>query len=818
MIRLIRIFSVCLFAFCFLKLSAQQPVINIDQLSDQQLLQYMNQANMSGLSDTELEAKAKAKGLSDDQIQKLKLRVQSLNGQSPIYSGQTDSYTERSRIGNIGPGRRDTFPAGIPRVFGEELFSNSNLTFEPSLNIPTPRNYVLGVNDQLVIDLFGYSENTKKLKISTEGVIRFPNLGPIRVVGLTLEEATKKIRQALIKIYPGIAAGNTFLQVSLGQIRSIHVTLIGETKRPGTYILSSLATIANALYVSGGPNAIGSLRKIQLVRNGVTLADFDFYDFLLKGNLKKNLVLQDDDIVKINIYNKRVSIKGAVKKPAIFEIKEGEHLMDVLKYSGGFADIAYKEMIRVNRFGKDNKELITVKANDFEQFSLVSGDTLTADSLAGMYSNRVIVNGAVYYPGNYGINEVPTLKDLITLVKPRENAYKQRAILRRLQPDYTPAIFNFNLDEVMAGKFNLDLQREDSVFIFSTDSVKEKYTLLINGEVNKPGNYAYADNMKVQDLILLSGGFRDGASMKTIEVSRRIRQANTERDTSVYAITKLIDLKDRTQANDSSLDFSLAPFDIVSVRRSPSYKEQITVTIEGEVLYPGTYTVSGNTEKLSDLVRRAGGLKTEAYTEGALLVRNTFQGKTDTDSTLYNNKLNALKSQNEDALTAGSLERRALDTAKLSSLTNSVTQSKKQVGIQLGEVLSNNHSIYNLLLQEGDVLKVPKRQQTVQSFGAVYVSQKVVYQKGLTFSEVIDQSGGFLSTASPKRSYVMYPNGEVKSTKRFLFFRKYPNIRPGAEVYVPVRRKVSVAEVASTGAAFASITGLIISLIYLFKK
>jgi protein involved in polysaccharide export with SLBB domain len=324
--------------------------------------------------------------------------------------------------------------------------------------------------------------------------------------------------------------------------------------------------------------------------------------------------------------------------------------------------------------------------------------------------------------------------------------------------------------------------------------------------------------MKVQDLVLMSAGLKDGASQKTIEVSRRIRQADNEKDTSVYAIIKLIDLKDAVLPNDSSLNFSLEPFDIVSVRRSPLYKEQITVTIEGEVLYPGVYTVSGNTEKLSDLVRRAGGLKSEAYAEGAVLVRNTFHGKTDTDSTLYNNKLNALTAQNEDALTVRSADKPMLDTAKLASLTNSVTELKKQVGIRLNEVLSNDRSVYNLLVEDGDVLKVPKKQQTVQSFGAVYVSQKVVYRKGLTFSEVIDQSGGFLNTASPKRSYVMYPNGEVRSTRRFLFLRKYTEIKPGAEVYVPVRRRTSLSEVVSTGAAFASVTGLIISLIYLLKK
>ena len=802
----VKFFFFLVLSIAVMKVSAQQipgnvSSINIDQLSDQQLQQYLNQFNLSGLSEAELESKAREKGFSSDQIQKLKLRIQSLNAGSSNNANKSDAYSERNKVAVKTPALKDSVQ-GLP-IFGADLFDNTNLTFEPNLNIATPDHYVIGVNDELIIDIYGYSENTRKLKVTAEGFIRYPELGPIKVNGLTIEDARIKIKKELTKIYPGITAGNTSVQISLGQIRSIRVTLLGEIQHPGTYTLSSLATIANALYVSGGPNKIGSFRNIDLIRQGKNMVTFDLYDFLLKGDLTKNLALQDDDIIKVSPYYKRVGIRGAIKKPAIFEVKDNEYLGDVIKYSGGFADIAHKELIRIGRFGQNSKEIISVKAEQFKQFSLMSGDMLSVDSLANIFSNRVIVKGAVYYPGNYGINEIPTLRDLIIAVKPKEEAYKERAVLRRLQADYTPSIINFNIDEVLSGKFNMALQREDSVHIYTIDSIREKYTLSINGEINKPGIFNYADNMKVQDLILVSGGFKDGASLKTIEISRRLRQANTENDTSVYATVKLIDLKDGFKPTDTLLNFSLQPFDIVAVRKLPAYREQIKVTIEGEVLDPGEYIVSKKEERVSDLIKRAGGLKTSAYSKGAVLVRTS---ESITSKFLENEKLKLALSSAKDSLGRDSVMKAFKNAPKL-------------VGIRLNEIMDQSGSIYNIPLEEGDSISIPKLLQTVKSSGAVYLPKQIVYSKELSFKDVIDESGGLTPVALKRKAFVIYANGESKRSKSFLFFKSYPKLEPGAEVFVPAKtRQATTQDYAAIGAAGASIAGLIISMIYLFKK
>ena len=818
-----------LLRFCFIMglalialVSNGQLPVDINQLSDQQLIQYVQQANLAGLSEADLVAKARAKGLSDDQIAALKQRIQSLNLGAAGAGGNSSSAntnSKRNRITTYGPGYRDS-AVGL-QIFGADLFSQDNLTFEPNLNIPTPANYVLGAGDELVIDIYGYSESNKKLQVTPDGYIRYPNLGPLKVMGLTIEEATKKIKGALLKIYPGIAAGNTSVQVTLGQIRSIKVTMVGEIARPGTYSLPSLATIANALYVSGGPSPIGSLRHISLMRNGKQITDFDFYDFLLKGDLSKNALLQDGDVISVAPYQLRVAVKGAIKKPAIYELGAADNLSTVLQYSGGFADIAYKARVRIQRFGTANREMLTIPTAQFQQFKLVSGDTILVDSIANLYANRVMVSGAVYHPGIYGLNDMPTLQQLVKAVQPREDAYTTRAVIRRLNKDYQPSLLNFNVQDVLNGKYNTPLQREDSVHIYAIPDVREKYQVTITGEVNQPTQYPFADNMKVEDLILMAGGLKDGASLKQIEVSRRIRTTTNPADSNAYAIIKEINLTDDNLASDTANNISLQPFDIVSVRRSPLYKDQITVDVQGEVLYPGQYTVSANSERLSDVIKRAGGLKDDAYPAGAILIRNTYQQQTAADSTLINNKLNTLEAQSGNALTTTDATTGAAlstDSSKKSRLEASITEAKKQVGIRLNEALANHGSVYNLLLEEGDVIKVPKQLQTVQSFGGVYVSQKVVYTRGLTFRKVIDHSGGYQQNASRKRSYVIYPNGEIRSTKHFLFFKIYPAIKPGTEVYVPIRKRTPANEIANTGAAFASIAGLIVSLVYLIKR
>ena len=788
------VLAVCLFAA--MSFAQQGSTINIDQLSDQQLQQYLGMANGSGMSEADAIAKAKEKGLSDDQIQKLRIRIQSLNsGSSTLAKPSADNADFRSGVVTKSPSNQVLNINGLP-VFGSSLFAKENLTFEPNLQIPTPVNYQIGTGDQLNIDLFGYSDANFKLKVSPDGTIRIPNLGPVKLAGLSFEAAQQKIRSQLAKIYPQIASGQTSIQVTLGTIRSIRVTLIGEIQKPGTYTLSSLATIANALYVSGGPDMIGSYRDIQLVRNGKTIAVFDLYDFLLKGDLTKNLRLEDDDIIKVSPYGTRVIITGAIKRKAIYEAKKNETLDDLVSIAGGFDDYAYKSFIRVERNTKSAREAITVNADQFKSFALLSGDYFRIDSISTRFTNRVVITGAVYHPGVYSTQEFSTLKTLLQTAGLREEAYLQRAMIKRRNENYIPKAIDVNLVDILSNKTDIALQREDSIRIFSLIELRPKDSVTINGEVNKPGSFNYADGLQLQDLILMSGGFSDAASRAQIEVARRIRDSSEkEGETDKYAIVTNIELNKLLDKTAQLPLVYLQPYDIVSVRRDPAYKEQITVDIQGEVLYPGKYTVENNKETISTLVNRAGGLRTTAYPEGGILLRNTFSDTI--QSNLSEDRINNIRNQARGADSLGNL------------LISSIGRAKKIVGINLEKAIQQPHSGNDILLQAGDLLSIPKFPETVQSFGSVYVPKKVIYTKGLSFRKVIDESGGFLVQASRKKSYVMYPNGEIKGTKHFLFFRFYPEIRPGSEVYVPVKDKRSGLNMTDFTMISAAFTGIL---------
>lgn len=796
-----------LFLCSQLLLSGQALPVNIESLSDEQLIQLATKYNLMGLSEAELEAKAKEAGLGSDQILLLKKRIAlldpSISGGQIAYSNKTDSYVLRNKVLTKGPSIRTKDSLGVLTVFGSEIFDNTDLSFEPNLSIATPSQYIIGVNDQLVIDVYGVSDITKKLKVTTEGDIRFPNLGPIKVAGLSVDDARVKIKKALTRIYPGIATGAVAVQVSVGQIRSIQVTLLGEVRRPGTYTISALATLMNALYASGGPNDIGSFRKIELLRGGKLVTEFDLYDFLLKGDLSKNRLLQDDDVIRVGTYTTRVAMKGALKKPAIFDLKAGETAADLIQYAGGFADIAFKERVRILRLGSTQREILTVPAGAFSQFKLISGDTLTVDSLPSFYANRVWITGAVYYNGVYGLQQAKDLNELIKLARLREDAYLDRGMLRRLKSDLTPSLIPFNVNDVVKGSFNMNLQREDSVHIFRSTDLKERYTVDINGEINKPGTYTYFENMRVQDLVLLANGYREGAAKQKIEISRRIAGNGTESDTVSYAVLKEISL-DKTE----DLQFELKPFDIVSIRRLPVYKEQITVSIEGEVFYPGTYTLSSKNERLSDIIARSGGLKSSAFAAGAVLIRNTYVGVTSSDAALLGSKARLINQQSGKNIVA-------VDGGD-SALLKTFSAQQKPMSICLSDALTNKGGTADVLLEEGDVIKIPKSIQTIQTFGMVNLPKQIVYRDGITLKEAVRASGGFAVNASRKHAYVVYANGEVRTTRKFLFFRTYPDLKTGAEVYIPSksdRKKLSTGEAVGLISGLTSLLGLVIVLV-----
>jgi protein involved in polysaccharide export with SLBB domain len=788
---------------------AQVTAAKIESLTDNQIVALLKQYNLTGLTTSELEQKARLKGLSEDQIMALELRLdkidpmllQESSSQDKSIASSKDPYTPRTPLSTKGP--RLVKKDSTLQVFGSELFDNYGLDFEGNLSMATPSNYVLGAGDELIVDVYGLSENTRKLRVSPEGNIRISNLGPVKVAGLTIDEATKKIRSSMASIYPAIRSGQTNVSVSLGQIRTIRVTLVGEIKKPGSYSLPSVATIMHAMYASGGPNAIGSYREIQLVRKGKLLVTFDLYDFLLKGDLTSNVLLQDDDVIRVPAYAKRVAVKGAVKKPAIFDAKDADDAAAIISYAGGMSDYAFKELVRVKRLGTQSRELQTVKAVDLKSFKLLSGDTLVVDSLAMRFANRVQVTGAVYYPGEYALSMFNNLSELMRHVQPKENAFLDRAIIRRLNDDLSPLMIPFNVKNVLDGKENVELKKEDSIFLFEKDRVREKYYVTIEGEVNDPSAFVYAEGMRVQDLILMAKGLRDGATLQRIEVSRRLRHKSAETDTTAYSIIHTVDI-DPTNFQLSSLDLPLQPYDIVYVRRAPTYREQTNVIVEGEVMYPGKYTLQSSNERLSELINRAGGLKQNAFPKGATLVRKTFQGSTTSDSTIYEIKYGLIRNKNKDAKLLGA--KAVADTSSLAQELQEVFSSQKRVAIDLEKAITEPNSSYDIVLEEGDILKIPRIQQTVQSFGEVNYPQQLAYERGMRFKSLINSSGGFTGKASRKRAYLLEANGKVRTTKHFLFIKFYPRVSPGSEAYVPVKR---VREPLSKGETIAITTGLV---------
>ncbi|GEP89440.1 capsule polysaccharide transporter [Chitinophaga terrae (ex Kim and Jung 2007)] len=767
---------------------AQVKQVNVDNLPDDQIRRIVAEMKQNNLSMDDINSYAERKGVPPAEAEKLKTRIQMMGLDKTLdkrsntalfqpdaqYKGRSFNDSDTSQVdlfrqnGNVEIIRKK-------RIFGADLFSNKNLTFEPNLRIPTPQNYKLAADDQLAIDVYGYNEMQYNLTVTSEGYIRIPNLGPVYVNGLTIEEAKTRITKQLSAIYSAINSRKTFVQVSLGNIRSIRVLLIGEIEKPGTYTLPSLTTIANALYVSGGPNDNGSFRAIDVIRNGRVIVTFDLYDFLTKGDLTNNIVLQDQDIVKVNPYQTRVELIGEVKRPAIFEAKESETLGNIIDYAGGYTDGSFKDNITAYRINNKEREVINIKKSEIAQFKLKSGDQFFVDSILNRFTNRVTISGAVFHPGNYGLEPGMTIKNLIDKADGiREEASLNRGIIRRLNEDFSPAIISFNLSDVLSGKSTILLKKEDSVVIFSKFDLRQSYDVTIKGQVNRPGVFPYADSMRLEDLVLLAGGLSDAASLKNVEISRRVRTDGLDNSAdTVRAIVMKIDLtKDLNTIDGKSL--ILEPFDEIVIRKEPAYSAQANVSVDGEVLYPGQYAIISKREHISDVIRRSGGLKPEAFAEGAVLLRKTYIN--DADSTLLNYKL---------ALFYSKLE----DSSSISSVAKMMNRKYQLLGINLEDVLKRPGSKYDILLEEGDVLKIPKKLQTVQLFGEVYFPKKIRVDNGSSFKDYIRGAGGFTSAALKRRSYVVYPNGEVKSTRKIFFFNKYPKVKPGSEVFIPSKKE-----------------------------
>jgi protein involved in polysaccharide export with SLBB domain len=742
-------------------LAYSQKMPNVDALSDKQIEAFMKEAEAKGLSEIQIEAAARLNGYSDTDIIKVRERINRIKTNTNSSSATINNAT-REQIGEISQRAEvqvDTKTSldNNQKVFGYDLFNNKALSFEPNLRIPTPANYILGPDDVLSVDISGYAYQHYDLKISAEGTVKIESLAPVYLNGLTVEKAKAKILQRLKTLFAGLSNGGLSMDLTLGKVRTIKVTVVGEVQSPGTYNVSSLATLFNALYVSGGPSTIGSFRNIQLLRNNKIVQRFDLYDFLLEGLMPGNVVLQDQDVVFIPVAERKISFVGQVKRPLIYELRAVETMADAIKFAGGFTDNAYKANLTIRRNTDKEKEILTLNADASKSFALQNGDKIEINNVLDRYTNKVEVVGAVFRAGEYALsNELKTIAQLITKAEGlREDAFLNRAILKREQPNKDPEFIPLDLRKVMNGE-DLELKREDVLIVKSIVELRELRKVAVNGAVNQTGEFDFVDNMSVSDLIVLAGGLKEGATVKRIEIARRLFNDESNEQT-----VEIINAESNKDLNIQTKRVFLKPFDQVFIRELPNYQIQELVSIEGEVNYPGQYVIKNRTERLSDLIERAGGERPEAYFKGARFIRGG-----------------------------------------------------KQVAVNLEEIFLNKNAVMNLYLENGDRLIIPKETQTVKVSGQVLNQTSIAYQPEFRFREYISQAGGFSDSAFVRKTYVRYPNGLTSRTKSFLFFKDYPRVEKGMEIIVPVKRrdKLSKAEIISISSGFVSLSAVLLTL------
>lgn len=802
--------------------------IKVDELSDEQLKELVRRANEAGISEVELIQMARVRGVPATEIDKLRNRLEQLDLE-PLVGRSSPSASKReprrqADLTEISQGlfkfQADPGASSInegSQIFGLDLFYNKNrrLTFEPNLNLATPKSYILGPGDMVYVDVYGQSEKYYEAIINPEGNAILDNIGPISLSGKTIEEATALLKNRLSAFYTGMrgANPNTFLQVSLGNVRTIKVHLVGELRLPGTFTLSAFSSVFNALYAAGGPNENGTLRKIKVVRQGKTVAQIDVYDFLINGKANLDFQLQDQDVILVDPFTARVAVIGEVKRAKTFEITENETFQDILRYAGGFTDEAFRERVNVTRITGNERAVSDILNEQFGMFIAKGGDQYKVERVLNRFSNRVQIKGAVFREGNFALTEGLTIGKLIQQASGvRGDAYLSRASILRTYADLSTEVIAVNLREILSGQSpDVQLQREDVVRVSSIYDLQEEFYVQITGEVKNPGTYPYSKGMNVEDLIIQAGGLRESASTADIEIARRAPGAGTGE------FSTLIPVKINEDLSIGGTSETLQPYDNLIVRKKSNFSVARMVQVEGQVNAPGVFQVKSAEERISDLIRRAGGLTTYAYPKGATLIRRTEFYETETEQLKRQKNLLDLREKlmqdpNNTEAQELLLERlfRDLGTPLTEQAEGAaVVESRKEaiegiaeqksalgpikirqteaVAIDLESILKSPGSAYDLILEEGDIISIPRQLQTVRLRGDVVYPATVRYEKDRSMGYYISRAGGFDIRANRKRTYVVYANGEVARTRSFLGIKSYPAIAPGAEVIVPTK-------------------------------
>ena len=778
-------------------------------MSDSQVLEYVKEGIRQGKEQKQLASELARKGVTKEQAMRVKQLYEQQNNVNASNATGTDVNESRLReeMKENTSDMLEDYPSTQDlersnQVFGRNIFNTRNLTFEPSVNIATPLNYRLGPGDEVIIDIWGASQNTIRQQISPDGTINIQKIGPVNLNGLTIAEANDYLKKTLNKIYNGLNNTNdptSDIRLTLGNIRTIQINVMGEVVQPGTYSLSSFATVFHALYRAGGVSDIGSLRNVQLVRNGKNIATIDVYQFIMKGNIQDDIRLQEGDVVIVPAYDVLVKIDGKVKRPMRFEMKKDENLSTLISYAGGFDADAYTRSLRVVRQNGQEYEVNTVKDLDYSVYKMRNGDVVTAEAILNRFTNKLEIRGAVYRPGIYQLNgKLNTVRELVNEAQGLTgDAFLNRAVLYRQREDLTTEVIPVDIKAIMDGTSqNIILAKNDILYIPSIHDLEDRGDVVIHGEVAKPDSYPYADNMTLEDLIIQAGGLREAASVVRVDVSRRIRNPHSTMDNDTIGRTYTFSLKEGFVV-DGTPGFVLQPYDEVYVRRSPGYQAQQNVVVEGEILFEGSYAMTSREERLSDLIRKAGGSTKNAYLRGAKLTRVATEGE---------------KKRMGDVIR---LMSRQLGEAMMDSLDIHV-EDHFTVGIDLEKAIANPGSASDLVLREGDVVFIPKNTNTVTINGAVMVPNTVSYIAGKNIDYYLNQAGGYSDNAKKSKKFIVYMNGQVTKVKG----SGKKQIEPGCEIIVPSRSKkrTNVGEILGYATSFSSLGMMIASIANLIKK
>ena len=853
--------------FSLLNIQAQKgfdlSTVNYTEMTNKQLQMLFQEASSKGYNYNDILKAAEAQGLSAEEIARLDKRFNSVNTSRASKNSNVPDQESRLRNTNYGNTTLQgsqleslnnegvEYPKMKSDLFGFDVFKgNSLLTFQSNLNIPTPVGYILGSGDKLFIDIYGQSEAYYQIEINPEGTIILENFGPIHISGLTVENATKRIESRLSKVYLGINGDkkNTFVNVSVGKSRTIKVNIVGEVDVPGSYTLSAFNTVYNALYVAGGITENATLRDVKVYRNNKLISKVDIYKYLTEGDASSDIALENNDLILVKPYTNRVTLKGAVKIEGRFELLKNESLQDLLNYASGFNEQAYTKTIKVKRVSDGEHIVADINKDQFEIFTPKSGDVFQVDKVLDRYKNRVIVNGAVYRPGVYAITKGLGVKGLLAKTEGlKQDALSTTANIIRTNDDLSTSSISFNLRDVLSGKDqDILLQKEDVLTIISKNEIKEYDYVEVAGAVNQPGIYAYSKGMKLKDLILKARGFDKAAAETRIEISRTLNDNNV--DNSIISEVIVVDISKEFDGLENENNIILSPFDHITVRTNPNFNEKKFVYVDGQVNFPGLYAIESKSERVSDLLQRAGGVNEFAYNNGATLIRKTEYYKKETKFDKEQTSLLALK----DNLTtktgslsefdSGLLKRINSDLDKLNLLTQkekkvlnkttdfavSIKKDSLQpyllpkeklfnitesIAIDLSEIIKNKSSNSNLLIQSGDTLFIPKKLETVRLRGELLNPTTVRHQKNKTTKYYINNSGGFKARANKSKTYVIYPNGLARATKKFLFFNIYPEVVAGSEIIVPQKlEKKSSFEAATLTTIVTGLATLVLAL------